>query len=68
MLPAAWGKDMPPQNAKPLSEIIKAAEQRQDFRAVTEIEFDDGVYEVEYYTQDGAKKEVRIDPVSGAEK
>lgn len=64
----ASGKDLPPQNATPLSEIIKTVEQRQDFQAITEIEFDDGVYEIEYYTTDGTKREVKIDPVSGSEK
>jgi uncharacterized membrane protein YkoI len=66
-LSAAWGRDMPPQNAKPLSEIIKTAEQKQDFQAINEVEFDEGVYEIEYYTRDGTKKEVKIDPVSGEE-
>lgn len=55
----------PPQGAKPLSVLLQTIEKSADFRNFDEIEWDDGVYEVEYYTQAGAKKTVRIDPVSG---
>jgi hypothetical protein len=34
-------------------------------RRFDDIEWEHGVYEVEYYTQARAKKTVRIDPVSG---
>ena len=64
-LPLAWGKEMPPQNAKPLSDLIKMAEQRPDFHAIKEVEFEDGAYEIEYYTKEGAEKELKINPVSG---
>lgn len=58
--------DRPPANGKPLSEIVRAMEQRDDFSYFDEIEWDeDGYWEVEYFTKDGAKRELRIDPVSG---
>ncbi|MFC3208730.1 PepSY domain-containing protein [Aquamicrobium soli] len=55
----------PPQNAKKLSEIIAKVEQRQDFRYIGEIDWDEGVYDVTYYTTDRAKVEIKYDPVSG---
>ncbi len=55
----------PPQNARKLSEIIAKVEQRQDFRYISEIDWDEGVYEVTYYTTDRAKVEIKYDPVSG---
>ncbi len=58
----------PPENAKKLSEIIAKVEQRQDFRYVSEIDWDDGAYEVTYYTTDKAKVEIRYDAVSGMPK
>jgi len=54
----------PPANAKPLSEIIRTIEAEPGFRFIDEIEWDDGVYEIEFYTRDGERK-FRIDPVSG---
>lgn len=38
---ADWDKT--PANAKPLSEIARTVEQRADFQAFDDIEFDDGV-------------------------
>lgn len=55
----------PPENGKKLSEIIAKVEQRQDFRYVSEVDWDDGAYEVTYYTTDKAKVEIRYDAVSG---
>lgn len=55
----------PPENAKKLSEIIAKVEQRQDFRYIDEVDWDDGAYEVTYYTTDKAKVEIRYDAVSG---
>lgn len=55
---------MPPPNAKKLSEIIAKIEQRPDFRYIHEIEWDDGGYEVTYYTTDKAKVEIKFDPVT----
>jgi hypothetical protein len=60
--------EKPPANAKPFSEIARTIEQRADFQAFESIEFDNGVYEVEYYTKEGKEKKLHLDPVSGAEK
>jgi hypothetical protein len=59
---------VPPQDAKKLSEIIAKVEQRPDFRYIDEVEWDDGGYQVTYYTTDDAKVEVKFDPVSGETK
>lgn len=58
----------PPQNSKKLSEIIAKVEQRSDFRYIGEVDWDDGGYEVTYYTTDNAKVEIKFDPVSGETK
>lgn len=55
----------PPANGKKLSEIVAKVEARSDFRYIGEIDWDDGAYEVTYYTSDKAKVEIRYDPVSG---
>lgn len=58
----------PPENGKKLSEIIAKVEQRQDFRYISEIDWDDGAYEVTYYTSDKAKVEIKYDPITGEPK
>lgn len=58
----------PPQNAMKLSEIVAKVEQRDGFRYIDDIEWDDGAYEVTYYTTDKAKVEIRFDPVTGEPK
>ena len=58
----------PPENAKKLSEIIAKVEQRPDFRYIGEVNWNDGGYEVTYYTTDNAKVEIKFDPVSGQTK
>lgn len=58
----------PPPDAKPLSEILKNVEARPDFGYFDEIEWDEGSYEVEFYTKAGAKMKVHIDPVSGGQR
>lgn len=55
----------PPQGAKPLSELLQSIEKGVDFGYIDEVDWDDGIYEVEYYTKAGVKKKVRIDPESG---
>jgi len=60
--------EKPPANAKPFSEIARTIEQRADFQAFESIEFEHGVYEVEYFTKEGKEKKLHLDPVSGAEK
>lgn len=59
---------IPPQNAKKLSEIIAKVEQRPDFRYIDEVDWDDGVYDVTYYTTDNAKVEIKFDPVTAQPK
>jgi hypothetical protein len=55
----------PPADARKLSEIVAKVEQRDGFRYIDDIEWDDGAYEVTYYTTDKAKVEIRFDPVTG---
>lgn len=57
---------IPPENAMKLSQIITTIEQRNDFRYVSEVEWnDDGYYDVIYFTGDKAKVEIKIDAVTG---
>lgn len=60
----ALGNDRPPANAQPLSVIIANLE-RQGFGPFDEIEFDDGVWEIEVY-RDGRKRKLKVHPVSGS--
>ncbi len=55
----------PPRDAKALSEILQNIEANSDFGYFDEIEWDDGFYEVEFYTKTGTKMKIYIDPVSG---
>ncbi|ADJ28184.1 PepSY domain-containing protein [Nitrosococcus watsonii] len=55
--------DKPPQDGKPLSEIVKSLEE-QGFKQISEIEFDDGKWEVDVY-KDNQKRELEVDPSSG---
>ncbi len=56
----------PPADALPLSTIVGALEARFDIQFIDEIEWDDdGYWDIEFFTNDGAKVEVKIDPVSG---
>lgn len=56
----------PPANSIPLSEIIRAFEESGDVAYFDEIEWDDdGYWEIEYRRIDGAKVEIKVDPVSG---
>jgi hypothetical protein len=58
----------PPANGKPLTEILRQIEAQAGFRYFDEVDWDDGVYKIEYHMQDGTKREVRIDPVTGAQR
>ena len=63
---AGWFSDeTPPANAKPLSEIIKAIEDR-GYKTITEVEFEDGVWKVEARQPDGKEVHIKVDAVSGA--
>lgn len=62
---AGWFSDeTPPANAKPLSSIIKAVEDR-GLKTITEIEFEDGKWEIEVHQANGKETEIHVDPVSG---
>jgi hypothetical protein len=57
---------IPPEKALKLSEIIAKIETRDQFRYVSEIDWDDeGFYDVIYFTSDKAKVEIKIDAVTG---
>ena len=56
----------PPEGAIKLSEIVAKVEKRDQFRYVSEIEWnEDGYYDVIYHTVDKAKVEIKIDPKTG---
>jgi hypothetical protein len=59
---AACGGERPPADAKPLSDVVKALED-QGYSTVTEVNIDNGVWEVEAY-KDGQERELRVDPVT----
>jgi uncharacterized membrane protein YkoI len=63
LLQASIAAEMPPQNAKPLSEIVRILEE-QGYSPIVDIEFDDARWEVEAYNE-GVKRELRVDPASG---
>jgi uncharacterized membrane protein YkoI len=52
---------LPPEGAKPLSEIVKIFEDHH--YPITEIEFEDGVWEV-YWIKDGRKVKSYLDPMT----
>lgn len=63
---ADWFRDeVPPANAKPLSELVKAVED-QGYKVISEIEFDDGVWKIEAHSPGGKKVHLKVDPMSGA--
>lgn len=55
--------ERPPEDAKPLTEIIETLE-TQGYTLITEISMDDGVWEVEAYKND-EERELRVDPLTG---
>ncbi len=62
---ADWFRDeTPPANAKPLSIIIKTVEDRH-YGTITEVEFDDGKWEIEVHQPGGKEKEIYVDAISG---
>jgi hypothetical protein len=65
---AADDTPLPPPNAKKLSDILAKVEQRDGFRYVKEVDWDDGAYTVTYYTADKAKVEITYDPVTAEPK
>ena len=62
---ADWFRDeTPPPNAKPLSTIIKTVEDR-NIGVITEVEFDDGKWEIEVHQAGGKEVEIHVDAISG---
>lgn len=56
---------VPPANAMPLSEILAQIEAAGDVAHFEEVEWDDdGYWEVEYRRTDGARVELKLDPVT----
>jgi len=62
----AWAEAAPPQGSKPLTEILRPIEARSDFGYFEEIELEDGKYKIEYFTKDGSKQKIEVDPLTGA--
>ena len=60
---SADSEEIPPPNSKPLSTIVQAIE-ASGAGSITEVEFDDGVWEVDL-RKDGRKTKLRIDPMTG---
>lgn len=56
-------EEMPPANAKLLSTIVESIESTRS-EVITEVEFDDGFWEVEL-RKDGRKTKLAIDPTTG---
>lgn len=62
---ASWFEDeLPPPNSKPLSVIIKSVEDR-GYKIISEVEFEDGKWEVEVHQANGKEMELHVDPISG---
>lgn len=61
----ALADERPPEGAMPLSAILAQIEAEAGFTTFDEIEFDDGVWEIDYYRASGAKVSVDIDPIDG---
>lgn len=55
--------ELPPQNAKPLAEVLAALES-EGVGVIEEVEFDDGLWNVEA-RKNGRKTTVKVDPVTG---
>ena len=55
-----------PEGSKPLTEILRPIEARSDFAYFEEIELEEGKYKIEYFTKDGSKQKIEVDPLTGA--
>ena len=68
LAPAAAFAAAPPADALKLSEIVAKVEAHAaaDLAYVDEVDWDDdGYWEIEYHTTDGAEVKVRLDPKTG---
>lgn len=62
---AHWFEDeTPPDNAKPLSGMIRSLEDR-GYTKVTEVSYDDGQYSIEVHQAGGKEVHFKFDAVSG---
>jgi hypothetical protein len=62
---ANWFRDeTPPVNAKPLSAILQTVEDR-GYKTITEVEFEDGRWEIEVHQAGGKEIEIHVDALSG---
>jgi hypothetical protein len=62
---AGWlQEETPPPNAKPLSMIVKMLEDK-GYGRISEVEFEDGKWEVEVHQANGKELELHVDPLSG---
>jgi hypothetical protein len=59
-------EELPPGDGKPLSEIIKGVED-QKLGVITEVEFDNGFWEVEV-RKDGKKSRLKVHPKTGEQR
>jgi len=60
---------IPPANSMKLSAIVATVEGRAGFLYVYSVEWnEDGYYDVVYFTDDKAKVEMKLDPVTGKAK
>lgn len=59
----ALADEVPPEDAKPLSEIIKSVED-EGYERISDVSFDDGAWEVDAY-KDDQPRELEINPKSG---
>lgn len=59
------GGDKPPQNSRPLSQLLQQIETRPDFAYIKDIEWDDDHYNVEYVTKEDDEVELNVDPATG---
>ena len=65
---SALAQDVPPQGARPLSEIAASIEQRDDFVAFISIDYGEDGYKIRYRTRGGDERTILVDPLSGTEK
>jgi len=63
---AASADERPPADALPLSQVLAGLERGGDVAAFDEIEWDDGRWEIEYFAKDGSRREIKVDPRTGA--
>ena len=64
----ALAQDVPPQGARPLSEIAASIENRDDFVSFVKIEYSKEGYKIRYRTRGGDERNIVVDPLSGTEK